>query len=619
MSTLQLDSVLSSMNVAVGATVKLYWTVEVVDPEVGWCDEVRRLTVTRCELPTGLILLQSPASEAKIVLDKKSPEAGVAFEWECPSTVPDYTLHVGLDAGLSGEGTMTVPCRSETSHTFTMQELDDWLAAQGIERNAETAFYWQVTGTGDLNNPIENSAVRTATVRRFTKDPAALTLAEPAADAELLLDAEKADEAVKFAWSCDTTGITYTLRLHDAEFDKSATFNTGETASCEISQGDLDLLLEQTFGMVASQKKKFTWSVTPSDTEFAEADETERIVYIRRFEAVTAADPITLTAGPADGTDYALDYARKDETLSTAAWTCNARGVTYALEYSLNADMSASKTRPLTAEKSAALTHSLLDDMLSDLGGAYLTRTVYWRVTSTVSIKTVPSETRSLRLTGMLRPYTDLRDPASPETYAVVKIGEDIWMAENLRALSYSDGTAFTTVDVIYGKPAAKTFANDLIGDAKVRGVYYSWPTALRTYEEATEAEDTRMQGVCPEGWHVSTMQEWKAVRTRPRITAAARVKSAQYWTGSTGTNDTGLNIVPAGKFWHGNVPSPDNADDKASFWTTTKTDATTAQMFEVFGWSNEIVPWNFNSRPWSEGDGTASMLVNVRCVRDRD
>lgn len=618
MSTLQLDSVLSSMNVAVGATVKLYWTVEVVDPEVGWCDEVRRLTVTRCELPTGLILLQSPASEAKIVLDKKSPEAGVAFEWECPSTVPDYTLHVGLDAGLSGEGTMTVACRSETSHAFTMQELDDWLAAQGIERNAETAIYWQVTGTGDLNNPIENSAVRTATVRRFTKDPAALTLAEPAADAELLLDAEKADEAVKFAWSCDTTGITYTLRLHDAEFDKSATFNTGETASYEISQGDLDLLLEQTFGMVASQKKKFTWSVTPSDAEFAAADETERIVYIRRFEAVTAADPITLAAGPADGTDYALDYARKDETLSTAAWTCNARGVTYALEYSLNADMSASKTRPLTVEKSAALTHSLLDDMLSDLGGAYLTRTVYWRVTSTVSIKTVPSETRSLRLTGMLRPYTDLRDPASPETYAVVKIGEDIWMAENLRALSYSDGTAFTAVDVIYGKPAAKTFANDLIGDAKVRGVYYSWPTTLRTYEEATEAEDTRMQGVCPEGWHVSTMQEWKAVRTAADY-SAARVKSAQYWTGSTGTNDTGLNIVPAGKFWHGNVPSPDNADDKASFWTTTKTDVTTAQMFEVFGWSNEIVPWNFNSRPWSEGDGTASMLVNVRCVRDRD
>lgn len=618
LSTLQLDSVLSSMNVAIGATVKLYWTVEVVDPEVGWCDEVRRLTITRCDLPTGLILLQKPASAAKIVLDKKTPEAEVVFEWECPSTVPDYTLHLGLDAALSDEVTLTVACRSETSHAFTMQELDDWLAAQGIEKNAETAIYWQVTGTGDLNNPIENSAVRTATVRRVTKDPVALTLTEPAAEAELLLDADKADDAVKFAWTCDTTGITYTLRLHDAEFDKSASFNTGEEKSYEISQSDLDLLLEQTFGMVASQKKKFTWSVTPSDAEFAAADEAEQTVYIRRFEAVTAADPITLTGGPADGADYALDYTHKDETLSTASWTCNARGVTYALEYSLNPDMSASKTRALTTEKSAALTHSLLDDMLSDLGGAYLTRTIYWRVTSTVSIKTVPSETRNLRLTGMLRPYTDLRDPANPETYAVVKIGDDIWMAENLRAMSYSDGTAFTTIDVIYGNPAAKTFTNALIGDPKVRGVYYSWPTALRTYDTATAAEGTRMQGVCPEGWHVSTMQEWKAVQTATDY-SAARVKSAQYWTGNTGTNDTGLGIVPAGKFWHGNVPSPDNADDRASFWTTTKTDATTAQMFEVFGWSNEIVPWNFNSRPWSEGDGTASMLVNVRCVRDRD
>ena len=82
LSTMQLDSALSSMNVAVGATVKLYWTVEVVDPEVGWCDEVRRLTITRCELPTGLILLQTPASEAKIVLAKKTPEAEVTFEWE---------------------------------------------------------------------------------------------------------------------------------------------------------------------------------------------------------------------------------------------------------------------------------------------------------------------------------------------------------------------------------------------------------------------------------------------------------------------------------------------------------------------------------------------------------
>lgn len=617
LTTMQLDSVLSSMKVGIGETVRLYWTVTVVDPTVGWCDEVRQLTITRCDLPTGLILLTSPENEAEILLDKKTPEAEVAFSWECSSTVPDYKLLLSLDPLFPEEGTLSTECGSETSHAFTTQEMDEWLAAGGVEKNTAATVYWKVTGTGDLNNPIENSSVREVSIRRVMKDPVTLTLVAPEADSVVLLDADLAEENVRFEWSCDTTGVDYTLRLYDAEFEKEATFEAGEECHFEISQSDLDLLLEQTFGMVASQKKKFAWNVVPSDPERATAEE-DRMVIIRRFEAVTAADPITLTEGPADGTEYQLDYGSRDEVLATAAWECNARNVIYALEYSLDAEMNAPKVRPLTTEKSVEMTHALLDGLLSDLGGAYLTRTIYWRITSTVNIKTMPSEIRSLRLTGMLRPYTDLRDPENPEVYEVVKIGEDFWMAENLRAMKYSDGTAFTTVDEIYGNPAAKSYTDELIADSKIRGVYYSWPTALRTYDEATDAEDTRMQGVCPDGWHVSTMQEWRALQTAAG-SDATRIKSAQYWTGNTGTNELGLDIVPAGKFWHGNVGAPDNAMDKASFWTTTKADATTAQMFEVFGWSNEIVPWNFNSRPWSEGDGTASMLVNVRCVRDRD
>ena len=38
-----------------------------------------------------------------------------------------------------------------------------------------------------------------------------------------------------------------------------------------------------------------------------------------------------------------------------------------------------------------------------------------------------------------------------------------------------------------------------LIDDPKIRGVYYSWPTALRTYDEATDAEDTRIFCRIPE------------------------------------------------------------------------------------------------------------------------
>lgn len=74
LSTMQLDSVLSSMNVAVGATVKLYWTVEVVDPEVGWCDEVRRLTITRCELPTDSSCSKLPQARRRSSSTRRPPK-----------------------------------------------------------------------------------------------------------------------------------------------------------------------------------------------------------------------------------------------------------------------------------------------------------------------------------------------------------------------------------------------------------------------------------------------------------------------------------------------------------------------------------------------------------------
>ena len=38
--------------------------------------------------------------------------------------------------------------------------------------------------------------------------------------------------------------------------------------------------------------------------------------------------------------------------------------------------------------------------------------------------------------------------------------------------------------------------------------------------------------------------------------------------------------------------------------------------MYEVFDWSRDVTPWHYLSRPWVEGDGTASKMVNVRCVR---
>jgi uncharacterized protein (TIGR02145 family) len=290
--------------------------------------------------------------------------------------------------------------------------------------------------------------------------------------------------------------------------------------------------------------------------------------------------------------------------------------VTYAVEYSLNAGMTQSKVKTLSTARSVDFTHTLLDEMLSDLGGAYITKTVYWRITSMVSVSTIPSDTRCLSLTGMLKPLVDKRDAANHQTYAVVKTGGGIWLAENMRATKYSDGAAFTTVDVV-----SKSYSGAPVNNTAITGQYYTWPTAVRTWQLATTGETTIMQGVCPDGWHVSTKAEWGALVAALSPSPALKAKSTSYWaTGGGIDNSSGLNIVPSGVVWHNNLTSPDNFDNRASFWTTTcEADGMTAYMYELFDWQQSIDTWNYPCRPWSEGDGTASRLCSVRCVKDTD
>lgn len=615
-TTIKLDSILSSMDIGIGEKRDIYWTVKVLDEEAGWCDDIRKISITRCDLPANVILLSEPAAEAEVALNKEEPEGLVTFSWDCKAEVKDYTLFLSFNEEF--ENPVEIKCGSAKSYDFTAGYLDNLMQEQGAELGESTPVYWKVTGTGTSINPIENSAAREISVKRFSRDPVEVTIVSPVQGSTILLEVDYADELFEFKWECDTTGVSFQIKLYDAELGVIETFDAGENNSFSISQSDFDLLLEQKYEMVASQKKKMFWELIPSDPLRA-VSETVGEFTIRRFAAVIAAQPIVFTNAPADGTTYTLSYATPDAVLASLTWDCGARNVTYALEYSLNPDMSNSKIKPLTMSKSVDFTHALLDDMLSDVDGSYLTKTLYWRITTTVSVTTEPTEIRSMNLTGMLKPFVDKRDPASSETYQVVKIGNDFWMAENMRATKYSDGTAFTTVDL-----DVRQFLGGAVSDPKLIGYHYTWPTALRNYDLASTSETTVIQGICPPGWHISTMKEWKDLIAVYPGGAAAEVKKPGYWQdASATTNNSGLSVVPGGQYWHGNYGGdPDGAgrDGKAGFWTTTVgSAATTAYMYEVFNdrWNPD--PWAYNARPWSEGDSTASKSVKVRCVRDQN
>lgn len=91
-------------------------------------------------------------------------------------------------------------------------------------------------------------------------------------------------------------------------------------------------------------------------------------------------------------------------------------------------------------------------------------------------------------------------------TYAAVQIGTQLWMAENLKTTSYTDGTKIplVTKDSVWRyltTPAYCWYNNDSAMYSRQYGALYDW------FAFAEE-------NLCPSGWHVPSIEEWTALVT---------------------------------------------------------------------------------------------------------
>ncbi|MBN2778883.1 MAG: fibrobacter succinogenes major paralogous domain-containing protein [Bacteroidales bacterium] len=82
--------------------------------------------------------------------------------------------------------------------------------------------------------------------------------------------------------------------------------------------------------------------------------------------------------------------------------------------------------------------------------------------------------------------------------YRTTKIGDQVWMAENLRTTHYSDGTP-----VVEYKSANNNPDND-----ENYGLLYNY-SAVMNGAGSSFAEPSGVQGICPNGWHVPSDNEW--------------------------------------------------------------------------------------------------------------
>jgi len=136
--------------------------------------------------------------------------------------------------------------------------------------------------------------------------------------------------------------------------------------------------------------------------------------------------------------------------------------------------------------------------------------------------------------------------------YFTVEIGRQIWMKENLKVTKYRNGdnimTGFPDNDWANLDTGAYAVYNDDIGNFNIYGNLYNW----------FAIGDKR--GICPEGWHVPSDDEWKELELTLGMCYGC-VGSCEEWRSHDGCVD---NISRRGRYEASYIK-----DVKRGLWTT--------------------------------------------------
>ena len=186
--------------------------------------------------------------------------------------------------------------------------------------------------------------------------------------------------------------------------------------------------------------------------------------------------------------------------------------------------------------------------------------------------------------------------------YPTVLIGNQEWMAENLRVIHYRNGDAIPN----YVNGFAWSFAtdgaycwynNDAVTYKSLYGALYNWYAV----------NDPR--NICPTGWHVATDADWTTLVTQlgGESTAGGKMKAAVLWSApNTGTAfSDGFSGLPCG--YRNNTSPFVGAGSYGNFWTATENISPNA-WYRYLSYDNAGALRNF----YNEKSG-----FSVRCVRD--
>lgn len=173
--------------------------------------------------------------------------------------------------------------------------------------------------------------------------------------------------------------------------------------------------------------------------------------------------------------------------------------------------------------------------------------------------------------------FTDTRDG---HIYKTIKIGEQVWMAENL---SYLINQNLEDLGCIYGR-------------------FYHFSDIVE---------------VCPEGWHIPTVDEWEELFNflGGRVVAGGKMKESgtSHWLepNNLASNSSGFSALPAGyKDWYSGYGG---RGIETIFWTSTLSDDYCHTGFLQY------VSLSYESGTVKVESYCMDMDFSIRCIKDLD
>lgn len=151
--------------------------------------------------------------------------------------------------------------------------------------------------------------------------------------------------------------------------------------------------------------------------------------------------------------------------------------------------------------------------------------------------------------------FKDSRDSI---IYQTVEIGNQCWMAENLRFLpsvrTPCQGSTTEPYFYVYGYMGSDVMQAKATDSYQTFGVLYNWTAAMGGVP-SVNAIPSGVQGICPEGWHIPSDAEWEEMdayliangynyddSTTENLYAAA-LASDTLWEPSTTPGSPGYNL----------------------------------------------------------------------------